>query len=113
MGWKRSEDAQNFDASNTDIIKFTDQFKKRLRNATRRSSELDYKNVVNRLDNLIKVWDDAAKKHNHLKFMNQGQFNGLLTNKTDFDLYPELPWPILNSMRHVDGETNISIKGSG
>ena len=113
MGWKRSEDAQSFDASNTDIIKFTDQFKKRLRNATRRSSELDYKNVVTRLDTLIKVWDDAAKTHNHLKFMNQGQFNGLLTNKTDFTLYPELPWPILNSMRHVDGETNISIKGSG
>ena len=42
-----------------------------------------------------------------------GQFNGLLTNKTDFDQYPELPWPILNSMRHVDGETNISINGSG
>ena len=91
---------------------FTNLFRKRLKNATEYSSELDYKNVVARLDKLIEVWDEAAKNEPRLKFMKQRQFPGLLTDNNDFNDYPNLPWPVLSSMRHVDGETNISVKGS-
>ena len=111
LRWDLPEHAQNFRKSDSDIKRLTNQFKKRLRKAVQKEMPQDLVTLEKQLNQLISIWDDAANHSSNLKFMKLAQFPGLLTEKNDFEDYPNIPWPILNSMRHVDGETNLNVQG--
>ena len=109
--WENPEDAQAFSKTLVGLDKTILQFKKRLKQAIQRELSHDFKIIEERLNDLLEIWHDAALNQPNLKFKKLKQFPGLLTDDQDYSSYPNLPWPVLNSMRHVDGETNLNVQG--
>lgn len=64
---------------------------------------------------LVNQWNDEAQKpYGKLRFEHARQLRGLLRHYGEsFGNLRSIPWPTLNSMRHVDGETPLSTWSGG
>lgn len=114
LGWIENNDAGRFDPRNPEVKEVIELLKARLLTSVADENGSEWLETVDRLDELVEYWTKtAAANPKNLRFNGRmtAQFEHLLVShpaRRDSN-YP--PWPTLHSMRHVDGETKIQVRG--
>jgi hypothetical protein len=112
LGWTDSKDADRFDPADPHVASTIELLKDRIRSACLPEQEQEKAETLQRLDDLIQVWARMAlQNRTKLRFDPLRQFPHLLVHHPAHRNGIEPPWPTLDSMRHVDGETKIQVNG--
>lgn len=112
LGWTDSKDAGRFDPANPDVASTIQLLKDRLKRACLPEQEPEKAEALQRLDELINVWSrNASENRTNLHFGPLRQFPHLMVHHPAARNGVSPPWPTLDSMRHVDGETRIQVNG--
>jgi ATP-dependent helicase YprA (DUF1998 family) len=108
LAWMEARDAGRFDPNADEQMRLIDALRLRLVRACRDDEQAD---VLKHLDGLVAEWrQKAAGGPPPLSFSTAKQFRNLLVQfPGDGDAVDG--WPTLNSMRHVDGEVAIQVRG--
>lgn len=108
---KLNESAKYFDATSDEFKKIRAIFEKRIRLATEGMDSKEVAQIFSYLNILIDEWQSHVndKKVTHFETSHIGKvFNPLFQS---FDGNHELAWKTLNSMRNVDTETSLRVRG--
>lgn len=112
LGWTESRDAGRFKPAETDVQSTIQILRERLKHAYLPGQDTEIIEVLKRLEDLIEIWARYAEKYpTRLRFEQLRQFPHLMVRHPATRNGIEPPWPTLNSMRHVDGETRIEVRG--
>jgi hypothetical protein len=108
LGWLQPRDAGKFDTEDATQQQLIDMLKLRLTRACRDDEEDD---VLKHLDAVVSEWTSKTSGGPPpLSFSKDPQFRNLLVQfPGDGDEVDG--WPTLNSMRHVDGEVELKVRG--
>ena len=109
LGWIEPRDASQFDVNDPQQSLIVRMLKDRCLMACR-PDERD--EVAEHLKSLTSEWSGLVKEPGPpLSFSDARQFRGLLAQFPSDGAEPNGRWPTLNSMRHVDGEVQFSVRG--
>ena len=111
-GLRDSGSAKHFRKDNEDIKRVTGALKERMQNAMEGLTGKEQKDIFLFLDNLIDEWHGKAESGDINRYESRKagkQFMPLI--KSFDDKSDEKGWATLNSMRNVDSETLIKVKG--
>lgn len=112
LEWSEPKDAGRFMKSDPQVKAVIEILRNRLKQACLTGQEAEKKETMERLQQLIDIWDELAEKNrNSLRFDQMRQFEHLLAHHPAARDRMRPPWPTLDSMRHVDGETRIQVLG--
>jgi len=110
---RKTESAGNFDKDAQDFKKLLVIFKRRIRGAMEGMDKNETQLVLNKLDSIIDDWHERAKAQeiNRFETLKTGhQFKPLFKVFEDLENFPTA-WRTLNSMRSVDTETHLLVRG--
>ncbi len=111
-GLRDTGSAKHFRKDNEDIKRVTDALKERMQNAMEGLTGKEQKDVFLFLDNLIDEWHGKAESGDISRYESRKagkQYQPLIKS---FDAKSDdKGWATLNSMRNVDSETLINVKG--
>lgn len=110
----KNQNAKHFDADNSQFKEIRATFEKRISDAMEGMPVNEQQDVKDYLDSLIKTWERRVNsdesKLTHYECISSGkQFNPLI-QPFETDSHGEA-WKTLNSMRNVDTETHLYIRG--
>lgn len=107
LGWDDREDARNFDAEDRDVKDLLTRLLSRLEAACREDERQD---LQERFWDIVTTWAQISKEPGPPLIFSKGgkQFRRLIGEFGE----PNILWPTLNSMRHVDGETPFYVRGT-
>jgi len=105
MGWDENSDAAKFDKNDPEISRLLEQMKERIRLSAR---ACDLGAALNHFETTVNWWQDWKKHEGTLRFTAYGgkQFTPLICN---FGHPKEHAKATLNSMRHIDQESQIEV----
>lgn len=105
----KNESAAHFNKDNPDFINLLNHFKGRIKKSAGNLSEGELESLFSHLDEIIDEWNLKAKRSEINRFESPStQFKPLLKSFEDKN---KQGWPTLNSMRNVDTETAVIVKG--
>ena len=111
LNWD-SSGARSFDPDDPDISRLVARLKDRIAAAARDTEERDY--VLGRLGELVDEWEVLARDDPDLVTYSTGAHHKLLCHFPSNDpRNSNAHWPTLNSMRHVDGESELNLDVGG
>ena len=103
-----------FDKSNPEFQSLLASFKARVREAVSDRDQDEIDDVINHIDRLVLDWHKLAKDgmvNRYESYKSGSQFKPLM--KPYGSSKKDNAWPTLNSMRNVDTETTVWVKGEG
>ncbi|WP_438465754.1 helicase-related protein [Marinomonas sp. PE14-40] len=101
--------ASSFDKDNKQFLALYSGFKQRIRESASDLDDAEVEKILSHLDALVSEWHYSAKDGNVNRYDSSKQFKPLM--KTFGQTKKAGVWPTLNSMRNVDTETTIFVKG--
>lgn len=110
---RKTESAANFDKDAQDFQKLLVIFKRRLKESMEGMDLNEAQQVFTKLDNIINDWHERAKAEEINCFdatKTGNQFKPLFKVFEDIENFPAA-WRTLNSMRSVDTETHLLVRG--
>jgi hypothetical protein len=97
--------AELFDPSDPTIVQMIDQIRQRI-------GEVDPDELVTaigQLEDIVRRWEKLAQWEGNLNYGKKHRNGGVLMKAAeDANLYDELAFPTLNSLRGVEGEAGVS-----
>jgi hypothetical protein len=113
----REEDAGRFNPADPQQAQVIDKLRRRMKSAQSGDAMLTA-GIDSYLDKCIEIWSAAARRSregtNRLRYdaRNSANFESLLVQyKPGINWKPEIPWATLNSMRNVDQECRVHVRG--
>ena len=105
MGWDENKDASRFDKNDPQIRSLLEKMKERIKLSSRRR---DLDAALDHFEAIVNWWHDRKNKGETLRFTAKGgrQFSPLICN---FGHPKEHARSTLNSMRHIDQESQIEV----
>lgn len=111
---RKNTNARFFDSNHDEFKKLKKIFKNRIALAMQGLTESNKEEVYGYLDDLITSWDERVNAKvnqlTHYESQNSGKQFHPLIKPFEQEVNPEA-WKTLNSMRNVDTETNLYIRG--
>lgn len=107
----KNESVANFDKNNSDFINLLGHFKERIKQSSLNLNKIEEDMLLEHLDSIVNKWHIFAKEKSINRFESNSsgkQFKPLIKS---FENKTMTGWPTLNSMRNVDTETAIAVKG--
>ena len=112
LEWIETRDAGRFNKTDSQVIATLELLKQRIKEACLEGQEAEQAETLSRLQQLVDIWAEMAEKNpTGLRFDPIRQFEHLLVHHPAPRDGLRPPWPTLDSMRHVDGETRIKVRG--